>query len=186
MPHPLFYKPDPEDDRRQKEKQYEEKLVSHLLAKYGLSSYKAKLRNQARSLYGDIGLRLSMFVDAFGAFPVNMAVCRIPGTVKNCALDKLFNKISSRKVVEHYFTCLDELEDPQQRPLALVFPWTYIPKGMVLHNHPVAIDEPMTGLTKPVVRLIWTLPQRRQKQGTYLVLEPLDQFLAQLNWTPTT
>jgi hypothetical protein len=172
MPHPLFFRENPDDDQAYKEKKYEEKLVSHLMAMYGLAGHKSKLRQECRRRFGDTNLRLSVFVDFFGSFPVNMSVCRIPGTVKNCALDKLFNKITSRKVTEKYMTLLDELEDPQQRPLALVFPWTFIPKGMVLHNRQVPVDQSLTGLKKPVVRLIWTLPEKKQKKhGNYLVME---------------
>lgn len=178
--HPLFYQENPEDKRNRQENEYEEKLTGHLLARYGLSSRKAELRKQCQRVYGDSRLKVAEFVNLF-EFPVDLTVTRIPGTVRNCALDKLFNKISTRKLVEHYFEARQESQS--EKPFALVTPWTYIPKGMVLHEKSVAIDALPEGLTKPCVRMIWTLPKSKQKYGRYLVLEPVDSFLAGLNWS---
>lgn len=185
MAHPLFFKEEPEDRRAHQEQQYEEKLVGHLLSYYKLSSYKSYMRNQAQKRFGKTGLRLDLFVDMFGYYPVRLGVAKIPGTVKNCTVDRLFNKMSTRKIVEHYLTALEEQpDDGQQRPFALVFPWTFIPKGMVLHNRRVTIDEHISGLKKPCVRITWTLPAKKRRHGAYLTFEPLDQFLATIAWEP--
>jgi hypothetical protein len=181
MPHPLFFKEEPEDKRNRQEVAYDEKLTGHMLARYGLSSHKSALRRVCHEVYQDNRLRIEQFVQMFN-YPVNMRVAKIPGTVRNCTLDRLYNHISTRKLIEHYFTVRSEIEDEQGRSFALVTPWTYIPKGMVLHERSVIVDELPIGLKKPCVRMIWTLPKRQQKRGKYLVLEPLDQFLAGFDW----
>jgi hypothetical protein len=188
MVHPLFYQEDPEQNRLRQESEYEEKLVGHLLTKYGLGSYKAWLRKQATHKYGDTHLRLSDLVEYFGQFPVYMAVTKIPGLTKNCTVDKLFNKMPTRKMVEIYTAMRDELvpEEYQDMPFALAFPWPYIPKGFVLHDKAVTIDEIIPGLSKPCVRMIWTLSKRKQRYGKYLVLEPIDQFVAGIKWEPVS
>jgi hypothetical protein len=176
--HPLFYQEQPEDKRNRQESQYEEKLTSHLLTRYGLASYKSKLRQLAQKTYDDSRLKVGLFVEMFD-YPVQLGVVKMP-VVKSCSLDKLYNRISTRKIIEHYFLARDESQS--DKPFALVVPWTYIPKGMVIHERNVVIDELPSGLLKPCVRMIWTLPKKKQKRGKYLVLEPLDQFLSGIDW----
>lgn len=187
MAHPLLFKEEPEDRKARQEAEYEERLVGHLLSRYGLSSYKNWLRKQ-NNASGTSVLTLPPFLEHFGQFPVYLSVAKIPGVTKNCTVDKLFNKMSTRKIVDVYATMRDELvpEHYQDYPFALVFPWPYIPKGMVLHDKSVTLDELPVGLKKPCVRLVWTLSKRKQRYGKYLVLEPLDQLLAAITWEPTS
>lgn len=177
--HPLFYQEQPEDKRNRQIAQYEEKLTSHLLTRYGLASYKSELRRAAQRAYDDSRLKVGLFIDRFN-YPVQIGVTRMP-LGKSCTLDKLYNKISTRKIIDEYFLQRDESPD-QDKPYALILPWRYIPKGMVIHERNAIIDELPEGLTRPCVRMIWTLPKRKQKRGKYLVLEPLDQFLAGVDW----
>ena len=183
-----MYREDPEERKAKQAAEYEEKLVGHLISRYGLSSYKSWLRKQSQQQTGSSLLTMNSFLDSFGQFPVYMAVTKIGGLIKNCALDKLYNKMSTRKMIEAYVTMRDELVPDyyQDYPFALVFPWPYIPKGMVLHDKGIDIEVLPEGLKKPCVRLVWTLSKRKQRYGKYLVLEPVDQFLAGIRWEPTS
>jgi hypothetical protein len=187
MVHPLLREQeDPDEKRARQEAEYEEKLVGHLMAHYKLSSYKSYLRKEIARRFGTSRLMLSEFLNQFNNFPVYMAVAKIPGLIKTCTVDMLYNKFSTRKMVERYTELRDEIvpEEYVDLPFALAFPWPYIAKGMVLHDKHVAIDEILPGLDKPCVRMIWTLSKRKQRYGQYLVMEPMDQFLAGLNWEP--
>lgn len=193
--HPLMFKPDPEDDHNRQEVEYEEKLVGHLLTYYGLAAYKSMLRQKGQREFGATNLRLSVFLDMFGTYPAILTVAKIRGLARNCTIDKLFNNMPTRKLIEQYLllrneSCsaetgyYDETSPYYTGPFAMVVPWPYIPKGMVVHDKAVPIDECPSGLKKPCVRLIWTLSKKYQKHGKYLVIEPLDQFLASFSWTP--
>lgn len=186
MPHPLFFREEPEDIRARQEYEYEEKVVGHMLAYYGLSSAKSTIRNLTLKATGQLRLSFAGFTEHFADFPVHMGVTKQPGLAKQCRIDRLFNKVSTRKVVEHYLLYKEELDNEDGKPVALVFPWVHIPKGMVLHNKHIDISSVPDKLKKPCVRLVWSLSDRlKKKHGDHLTFEPLDQFLASLAWLPS-
>jgi hypothetical protein len=181
--HPFMYRETPEERRAAREAEYEEKLVAKLISRYGLSRFKSRLRTTAQKALGTSLLKFSIFSDMFESFPVRLAVARLPNNFKDFNLSLLFSKISTRKIIEHYFALRDELQDDgTDKPLALVMPWPKVPKGLVIHTRELITDELPSDVDKPCVRLVWTLNKRRRKYGARLIVEPFDQFLSGLNW----
>lgn len=161
-----------------KEAAYEEKVVGYLLSKYKIASVKQELLRAQYSATGIRQLTLMQFFNRFGNFPIYLQSGLIPYISSDCAVDKLFNRFTTRKIVNMY----DELDDsvPEEFeawPRGLVTNWTYISRGLVLHN--MAPDMESKG-----VRMVWSDGGTKKKHAKHFTLEPLPQLLDNLAWEP--
>lgn len=159
------------------EGRYEEGIVAHLLTVYKLTKHKWPLLQEQRNTSGHARLTLYQFHQRFPDFPAYLAACRIPHVVKNCSLDKLFNKFADRDIMQRYETMLESIPQAFQRHThGLVFHWPYVSRGLILHDGEVTVGE-------EGVRMLIRLKKRKR----VLCLEPFPQFLAsspQDHWSP--
>lgn len=195
MTHPLlFVGADGEVDRsEQRDAQYEDKVVGHLLYRFHLSRFKAQLLMDWQRHCGKAALALPAFFRRFPTFPIYLTALQIPFIERECTVRRLFNSMSTRPMVKRYEEFVSEgliPEDFADKALGLVFPWPHIDHGLILHDGLVDIENKPAAGTRPQVRLIWTLPEQKRKwmkthQGwptPYLTIEPFEQFIGNLTW----
>lgn len=188
MTHPLAFNESPEERQSRRQGAYADRMVNFMLSRYKLTRFRTTMQAAARSSTGNYRLTLDQFAKTFN-FPVYLFADVIPWVTRDMTLDKLFNHFTKRKILTRYEELSSEFtpEEYDGMPSGLIFKWPKISRGLILHNRVTDISEPPSGLTRPCVRMIWspTTRTRRNIAGTrYLTLEPLEQFLAGVNWEP--
>jgi hypothetical protein len=187
--HPLAFDESPEERQARRQGAYDDKLAAYLLGRYQLTSHKGDMLRETHAVSGAYRLTLNQFVDRFN-FPVFLASDVIEWHSKNLTIATLFNNFTTRKIVKLYDELAEEAvpDEYADAPFGLVFAWTKVSRGLILHNAVSDISMPPLDLKKPCVRVIWTPTERtRRVAGTsYLTVEPLEQFLAALDWEPSS
>jgi hypothetical protein len=195
MTHPLQFVTDGKlaETEANRAAQYEDKTVGHLLYRFHISRYKARLLMEAQRRIGKSVLSLPIFFEHFPTFPYYLTAAQIPFIERECTVRRLFNSMSTRPMIRRYEDFVDESLIPDcfiDKPLGLVFPWPHIEHGLIVHDGAVDFDTKPPVNTKPMVRMIWTLSEQKRKwmdkhQGwptPYLTIEPFEQFLTGLAW----
>jgi hypothetical protein len=153
---------------RRDHERFEAGVVEHLCKHFRLpSKAKSAMRSQFGARTGEYRLTLDAFYEQFPACPVYF-VARV---FRKVAMKSTVSRLLSRFLEQAFTKAFAGLDDDvpvdiqDSHAIALVFPWPYLPDGMVLHNR-TRENDTAGG------RFTWV-----SATGAYLTMEPMSVFL---------
>jgi len=173
-----------EEAQHRRESSFEEKIIRKILGDNRMASAKVPLMREQYNAHTNRRLTFFNFHNMFPSFPVYLLAADVPYVYKDCSVEKLFNRFSTRPFVSRYLELAEE-EIPEEfegHYTGMVFPFKGVTRGLILHDKAPDLTVKPKGYKQSCVRMIWTIPGATD----YMVLEPFDLFLKSIDpdWIP--